>query len=292
MIEVKNLAYIFPDQTVGIHPTTFTLPTGSRTLLIGANGAGKSTILKVLAGKTLAKAGSVFINGQDPFREGNGAITYLGTEWAGNPIVRHDIPVVLLLSSIGGDAFPERRDLLVDILDIDLGWHMHAVSDGERRRVQLAMGLMRPWTTLLLDEVTVDLDVLVRARLLEFLKNETETRPCTIVYATHIFDGLSDWPTHLAHMHLGKVVSVESHDLETALTASNDSNENGKRLRKNGYLLELALKWLRQDLEERGARQKKPKWEDIEKEVLEQAPLERNKEDGFAKYFKASRARD
>lgn len=290
MIEVKNLTYIFPDQTVGIHPTTFTLPSGSRTLLVGANGAGKSTILKVLAGKTLAKAGSVFINGNDPFRDGNGDITYLGTEWAGNPIVRHDIPVVLLLSSIGGDTFPERRDLLVDILDIDLRWHMHAVSDGERRRVQLAMGLMRPWTTLLLDEVTVDLDVLVRARLLEFLKNETETRACTIVYATHIFDGLSDWPTHLAHMHMGKVVSVESHDLETAL--GDTANDNGKRLRTNGYLLELALKWLRADLEERGARQKKPKWEDIEKDMLEHAPLERNSEDGFAKYFRASRARD
>jgi len=91
-------------------------------------------------------------------------------------------------------------------------------------------------------------------------------------------------------MHMGKVVSVESHDLETAL--GDTANDNGKRLRTNGYLLELALKWLRADLEERGARQKKPKWEDIEKDMLEHAPLERNSEDGFAKYFRASRARD
>ena len=298
MIEVKNLAYVFPDQTVGIHPTTFTLPTGSRTLLIGPNGAGKSTILKVLAGKTLAKAGAVFIGGKDPFRDGDLSITYLGTEWAGNPIVRHDIPVVLLLSSIGGDTFPERRDLLVDILDIDLRWHMHAVSDGERRRVQLAMGLMRPWTTLLLDEVTVDLDVLVRARLLDFLRKETETRPCTIVYATHIFDGLSDWPTHLAHMHLGKVSDVHSHNLDEveshseSLAPSSTESVTGKRVRRNGYLLELALEWLGKDLEERGVRAKKPKWEDIEKETFESMPLERNAEDGFAKYFRASRARD
>lgn len=285
MIEVKNLAYVFPDQTVGIHPTSFKLPTRSRTLLIGANGAGKSTILKVLAGKTLAKAGAVFLDGKDPFRDGSQGITYLGTEWAGNPIVRHDIPVVLLLSSIGGDAFPERRDTLVDILDIDLTWHMHAVSDGERRRVQLAMGLLKPWTTLLLDEVTVDLDVLVRARLLAFLKSETETRDCTIVYATHIFDGLSDWPTHLAHMHLGKVLTVQDHNLDGV-------DLSGKRVRTNGYLLELALEWLGKDFEDRGHRTKKPKWEDIEKEEFEKGPLERNGEDGFAKYFKASRARD
>ncbi|ANB15241.1 putative ATP-binding cassette family ATPase CAF16 [Sugiyamaella lignohabitans] len=157
------------------------LPSSSRTLLIGANGAGKSTLLKILAGKTLAKNGQVFIDGQDPFRDGVSGITYLGTEWAGNPMVRRDIPVTLLLASIGGDLFPERRELLVDILDIDLRWHMHAVSDGERRRVQLAMGLLRPWNILLLDEVTVDLDVLVRARLLDFLRNETNQRECQIV---------------------------------------------------------------------------------------------------------------
>lgn len=60
---------------------------------------------------------------------------------------------------------------------------------GQRRRVQLVMGLLQPWELLLLDEVTVDLDVLVRADFLAYLKEETETRGATIVYATHIFDG-------------------------------------------------------------------------------------------------------
>lgn len=58
---------------------------------------------------------------------------------------------------------------------------MHQISDGERRRVQLCMGLMTSWDVLLLDEVTVDLDVLVRADLLEFLIEESETRGATIV---------------------------------------------------------------------------------------------------------------
>lgn len=47
----------------------------------------------------------------------------------------------------------ERRDKLLDILDVDLEWHMHQVSDGERRRVQIVQGLMAPWDVLLLDEV-------------------------------------------------------------------------------------------------------------------------------------------
>lgn len=45
---------------------------------------------------------------------------------------------------------------------------------------------MAPWNLLLLDEVTVDLDVLVRTRLLAFLKEETIERKATVLYATHI----------------------------------------------------------------------------------------------------------
>jgi ABC-type uncharacterized transport system ATPase subunit len=70
-----------------------------------------------------------------------------------NPVVRGDIVVEQFLNSVGGYRHKERRDHLLDILDVDLDWHMHAISDGERRRVQLCMGLMTPWDVLLLDEV-------------------------------------------------------------------------------------------------------------------------------------------
>src|SRR4051812_43229375 len=80
-----------------------------------------------------------------------------------------------------GDKYPERVKELIQIMDINPKWRMHQISDGERRRVQLVLGLIKPWTLLLMDEVTVDLDVLVRADLLEFLKRETERRDATIV---------------------------------------------------------------------------------------------------------------
>lgn len=111
--------------------------------------------------------------------------------------MRTDIDVPTLFASVGGNHYTERRDELVEILDINLEWRMHAVSDGERRRVQLAMGLLRPWTVLLLDEITVDLDLLSRSNFLNFLKRESESRACTIVYATHILDNLAAWPSHL-----------------------------------------------------------------------------------------------
>ena len=144
--------------------------------------AGKSTLLQILAGKRLTPEGSsVLVKGQDVFRGSPEGVTFLGTEWAMNPVVRGDIVVSHFLDSVGGYRHKERRNRLLDILDVDLDWHMHQISDGERRRVQLVMGLMAPWDVLLLDEVTVDLDVLVRDELLSFLKEESESRGATIL---------------------------------------------------------------------------------------------------------------
>lgn len=193
----------------------------------------------------MAPTGTVSIAGIDPFTSGLEGVTYLGLEWVLNPIVRTDIDVPTLLASVGGDYYTERRDELVGILDIDLAWRMHAVSDGERRRVQLAMGLLRPWRVLLLDEITVDLDLLSRSNFLGFLKTETESRACTIVYATHILDNLADWPTHLVHMHIGRV--KEWGGVEKF-------NVGGMRKSGNSQLGELVLDWLKGDLRDRGPR--------------------------------------
>jgi CCR4-NOT complex subunit CAF16 len=175
----------------------------------------------------MAPANSVSIAGVDPFKHGLEGVTYLGLEWVLNPIVRTDIDVVTLLASVGGDYYTERRDELVNVLDIDLTWRMHAVSDGERRRVQLAMGLLRPWTILLLDEITVDLDLLSRSNFLGFLKKET----------------------HLVHMSLGKVKkwgSIEDMGVK--------SDPDSRVLSGNSQLGELVLNWLQEDLDERGPR--------------------------------------
>lgn len=247
-ITVKNLSYTFPDYSTGVHDISIDLPPRSRTLLIGANGAGKTTLLRLLAGKRLAPSDTISICGVDPFKQGLEGVTYLGLEWVLNPIVRNDIGVNDLLASVGGNAYPERRDELVEMLDIDTNWRMHAVSDGERRRVQLAMGLVRPWTVLFLDEITVDLDVLSRASFLGWLKKETELRECTIVYATHILDNLAGWPSHLVHMHLG---TIKEWDTAENMLATIDSSvaESG-----NSRLGELVFAWLKDDLKARGPR--------------------------------------
>merc|ERR1712007_418186 len=89
---------------------------------------------------------------------------------------------------------------------------MHQVSDGQRRRVQIMLGLLRPFKLLLLDEMTVDLDIVGRADFLDFLKSEAKEKKSTVIYCTHIFDGLQDFPSHLLFLEDGKMVRSQNYE--------------------------------------------------------------------------------
>lgn len=203
MIEVRGLDFRYrgTDRLV-LRGIDLDVERGSRCLLIGANGAGKSTLLGILAGRHMVPEPAVRVLGRAAFHD-----TSLAADVAmlGGPFPFDvDVAVRAILSRLPG-VDPARQDELISVLGIDPDWHMHRVSDGQRRRVQLLLGLVRPSRILLLDEVTTDLDVVARADLLKFLKRETVEREATIVYATHILDGLDSWATHLALLDAGQL---------------------------------------------------------------------------------------
>jgi CCR4-NOT complex subunit CAF16 len=209
-INVKDLTFGYVGREPVLRGLNMQLTNGARCLLIGANGAGKSTILRILSGRHLTKPDdAVLVLGRNAFHDTtlNFQRSYLDTDWGMRTVafagygcpLQADIPVYKMMEKLQAE-YPARRDLLIKLLGIDPKWRMHQVSDGQRRRVQIFLGLIRPFKILLLDEVTVSLDVVVRQDLLRFLKMESETRGATILYATHIFDGLDDWPTHLHYL--------------------------------------------------------------------------------------------
>jgi CCR4-NOT complex subunit CAF16 len=134
-VNVKDLAVQVDNLTFGyggpdiLKDLNLRLPRGARCLLVGANGAGKTTLLRILAGKRMTP-GVVNILGVNAFLDAPKGVTYLGTEWAGNPVVRSDLKVDFLVKSVGGDRWPDRRDELIEVLDVDTTWKMHQVSDG------------------------------------------------------------------------------------------------------------------------------------------------------------------
>ncbi|KAI5074579.1 hypothetical protein GOP47_0010540 [Adiantum capillus-veneris] len=189
-VETKELSFTYPGidgyppphAPPLIRSFSLTLRSGDRCLLVGANGAGKTTILKLLGGKHMVEPEMVRVLGRSAFHDtaltSSGDLSYLGGEWRRDvAFAGFDVPLQMDLSAekmiFGVQGIdPDRRNRLIKVLDIDLNWRLHKVSDGQRRRVQICMGLLRPFKVLLLDEITVDLDVLARADLLAFLLSD------------------------------------------------------------------------------------------------------------------------
>ena len=245
---------------------SFEVPRGARCLLVGANGAGKTTILRLLGGKHMVPLGQVQCLGYNAFHdlEVNTLVALLSGDWTrtvacvGNGVpFQADFSVGSMAESFAeslirdglGEAFVRARlNRLVSLLDMDLSWRLHQVSDGQRRRAQLLLKLLRPSQLMLMDEVTTDLDVVSRQALLQFLREECEERGATVIYSTHILDGLDDWPSHVLHLQHGKVnfngLLNDAPGAKAGLGANKSSSGSGS-------LFSLVKGWL---LDERDAK--------------------------------------
>lgn len=245
-IHVNNLTFsLFPGGPELLKNVSLDLPAGARCVVIGANGAGKSTLLELLAGKKMAPAGCVKVMGVDPFRGSSGQSVALvqgvlraagetGTDFRRvwqmlgleEPASSEEAP-----SDNPMPAEDARYKELLEMLGLGrlLHRYMGSISDGERRRVELGRKLRDPCAVLLLDEATTDLDLLVRQRLLDFLKKDGST----VLTVTHVFDGLCPWATHVLHVHEGQVARCE------ATTAA-----GGNPWEAAGGLFHLAVRWI------------------------------------------------
>ena len=203
--------------------------------------------------ETMVPPDKVRVLGRPPFHDFNlscsGELSYLGSQWrrnvgsaGGDVPLAGDFPARQMIFGVE-DVDPERRDRLIKLLDIDLDWSMMALSDGQRRRVQICLGLLKPYEVLLCDEITVDLDILGRLDLLKFFEQECEERGATIIYATHIFDGMHDWMTHLAFISNGELKYGQG-----------SRKEDIEEIKGIDHLLSTIEDWLRKDRDETKAR--------------------------------------
>lgn len=170
---------------------------GSRTLLLGCNGTGKSTLLDILGGKRLfisnAKNGTLKVNDHVLYQDMsvNNYVTYCGDWWTKVP--GGEMHVCQMVPQ----PMTHRAYEISQLLNVDMTWDVRHVSAGECKRVQLLLHLQVERPLVVLDEATADLDVDQRHELLRFLYEESITKGVTVVYTTHIFEGLRSWPSHI-----------------------------------------------------------------------------------------------
>jgi CCR4-NOT complex subunit CAF16 len=203
-LEVTNLNFSYLGGAPNLKSVSFSFGRGARILVVGANGACKSTIMSILGGKRMIPRGFAKVLNKDCFNDPSVArdVMYCGDWWNTNFFMN------LTIAELLGDELAKtaRCQHLADILQVNMSWKINNVSDGQRRRCQLLEILAPPRPVYLMDEITSDLDIFAREGILGFLKSESELRGCTVFYCTHIFDHLEGWASHVLHLSKGQVV--------------------------------------------------------------------------------------
>ena len=166
--------------------------------LIGPNGAGKSTTIKMLTGILTPTSGSVRVAECDPQRQRRELSGRIGVVFGQRSQLWWDLPLIDSLRLLRHlYRVPEQRHAdnlayLRGMLDLDdfIETPVRQLSLGQRMRGDLAAALLHDPELLYLDEPTIGLDVVAKARVREFLRAINMERSVTVLLTTHDMDDI------------------------------------------------------------------------------------------------------
>ncbi len=192
IIETRDLVRDFK-RTRAVDHMSFTVEAGESVGYIGANGAGKSTTIKMLTGILKPTAGHVRTCGFDPMRQRVEVARRVGVVFGQRSQLWWDLPlresftILAAIHRLDDTHARARTELLVEQLEMgpQLGTPVRSLSLGQRMRAEIAAALLHSPDLLVLDEPTIGLDVLSKQRLREFLVRERHERGTTLLLTTH-----------------------------------------------------------------------------------------------------------
>jgi ABC-2 type transport system ATP-binding protein len=164
--------------------------------LVGPNGAGKSTSIKMMTGILMPTSGTLRVAGFVPLRQRRDLAARIGVVFGQRTQLWWDLPLIdslrLLqhLYRVPTARYQDNLQRLRTMLDLDefLDTPVRQLSLGQRMRGDLAAALLHDPELLYLDEPTIGLDVVAKARIREFLLALNAERGTTILLTTHDMD--------------------------------------------------------------------------------------------------------
>jgi ABC-2 type transport system ATP-binding protein len=176
-----------------VNDISFTVKKGEMVGYIGENGAGKSTTIKMLTGILTPTSGQIIVNGMNPHKEREKFVQTIGVVFGQRSQLWWDIAVqesfrlLKKVYKVSDQQYDEHMNHVIRTLDIEplLDKPVRKLSLGQRMRCELAAALIHNPPLLFLDEPTIGLDVLVKLKIREFLKEINEKYNTTILLTTH-----------------------------------------------------------------------------------------------------------
>ncbi|SEG30276.1 ABC transporter ATP-binding protein [Marinobacterium lutimaris] len=214
MLELKQLS-VEIDRRQIVKPLDLTLDSGASLALLGRNGAGKSTVVKAIAGLIRAQ-GEVLIDGMRlrdlSMRERSRLIGYVAQEFSASDVRLSVFELLLLAQNSQNMRFradPQslaRASQMLSLLGLE---HLAErqptqMSGGQRQMVALALALIRRPRLLLLDEPTSALDMANQFQLLDTVRQYTREHEITTLMVLH--------DLNLAHRYADQTLLLEAGD--------------------------------------------------------------------------------
>jgi ABC-2 type transport system ATP-binding protein len=186
---------------------------------LGPNGAGKTTTLRMLTTLLRPTEGTATVAGYDVVRESEqvrrsiGYVSQVGTAFsyarAGDEVTDHG-----MLYGLKKQVVEERGKSLFEQMDLHGLWNRMPknMSGGQKRRLDIVMGLIHEPTLMFLDEPTTGLDPQARANLWEHIRDLRVRRGATVFLTTHYLDEADVLSDRILIIDQGRIVAADTAD--------------------------------------------------------------------------------
>lgn len=246
LLSAKNISKTYVEKTL-LNDVSFYLNKGDKVGIVGINGTGKSTFLKILAQQEYCNSGEVVIS--------NGVkIAYLPQ----NPVFDEHISILeQVLKNIPTDIKEQKQYEAKSVLNKigikDLNQDISTLSGGEKRRVAIAITLVSPSNILILDEPTNHID----NDTVEWLEKYLSKYNGAIVMVTHDRYFLDRVANTIVELDKGNLYTYENANFSKYVELKVQREEMAiSTERKNKSIYRKELEWIRRGAKARGTKSK------------------------------------
>ncbi len=206
VLEMKNVIKKYDDFV--LNDFSLSLPYGSIMGLIGENGAGKTTVIKLILNEIRRSSGSIRIFGLDNIKHEQKIKANIGVVF--DDCNFHDCLTAQNLSTIMKSIYPawdeKRYADLVNQLKLPMCKQVKEFSKGMKTKLTIAISLTHQPELLILDEATVGLDPVVRDEILGIFLEYVKLKNRSILFSSHITSDLEKVADYIAFMHVGQLI--------------------------------------------------------------------------------------